>query len=518
MKYHSVFLPAITTLCLLSATSAFAAVNSKTQLTNNARWFEIEVILFKHLNKNQQHNESFNADDSSANKQAAFDLLSPYLTIDISTLQQLMPQCGQPLPVLPYNINITKIWPMLLEYPEILTTDESRITVSNFLSNDSPTMMKKVISTANEIDNSYLYNANSTITTQAYYPIDHADIKFPKYSQYPTLNKKAPCLVPEKSFTQHFALGQAAKTNSNDILIDKLVTTVNGREQWRADKNGDIIWASSKPYLISEKSLRLKSIANRIKRSRSYAPLLHLGWRQPGLSRKRATAMKLFAGENLNLKYQQALALQMSQQNIDELNAIMAQQQNHVALLSESETKSNELMSAGERSVEQSLYQQAKQQQLNDLFNEFTELSLSDTLINDGSEEVDQENKVTNQQAITELVAQLSTDMNKQVLSLIDEKNHQEQSIDIAAPIQPWSIDGFFKVHLDHYLYINSELTIIDVAKDTEAKNKITFKQNRRVISGEIHYFDHPYIGMIVQIRRFDPTKPAALAVSQNKK
>jgi hypothetical protein len=79
-------------------------------------------------------------------------------------------------------------------------------------------------------------------------------------------------------------------------------------------------------------------------------------------------------------------------------------------------------------------------------------------------------------------------------------------------------LTAFFKVHLDHYLYINSEFSIIDIAQGTEAENTVSFKQNRRVISGEIHYFDHPNIGMIVQIRRFDPTKPAAIAVSQNKK
>mgnify|MGYP000673678348 FL=1 len=45
-----------------------------------------------------------------------------------------------------------------------------------------------------------------------------------------------------------------------------------------------------------------------------------------------------------------------------------------------------------------------------------------------------------------------------------------------------------------------------------------SFKQDRRVISGEIHYFDHPDIGMIVQIRRFDPSKPADEAVTQAKK
>ena len=38
------------------------------------------------------------------------------------------------------------------------------------------------------------------------------------------------------------------------------------------------------------------------------------------------------------------------------------------------------------------------------------------------------------------------------------------------------------------------------------AKNR--FSQNRRVISKEVHYFDHPYMGMIVKIRRYKvPTR-----------
>ncbi len=55
--------------------------------------------------------------------------------------------------------------------------------------------------------------------------------------------------------------------------------------------------------------------------------------------------------------------------------------------------------------------------------------------------------------------------------------------------------------------------------QEVSGQNKvISFKQDRRVITGEIHYFDHPHIGMVVQIRRFDPSKPADEAVSQSKK
>ena len=90
-------------------------------------------------------------------------------------------------------------------------------------------------------------------------------------------------------------------------------------------------------------------------------------------------------------------------------------------------------------------------------------------------------------------------------------------------------------MHLDHYLYIDTEFNIIEPTNaplTLSAKQKLTnkeqgvsdnnqvisFKQDRRVITGEIHYFDHPHIGMVVQIRRFDPAKPADEAVSQSKK
>ncbi|MEM0515306.1 CsiV family protein [Pseudoalteromonas sp. YIC-827] len=66
-----------------------------------------------------------------------------------------------------------------------------------------------------------------------------------------------------------------------------------------------------------------------------------------------------------------------------------------------------------------------------------------------------------------------------------------------------WQLDGFLKVHLNHYLYITSNLVTRAIG-DTDTSVSGEFSQFRRVISGEIHYFDHPQIGMLVQIRRFN--------------
>jgi hypothetical protein len=105
----------------------------------------------------------------------------------------------------------------------------------------------------------------------------------------------------------------------------------------------------------------------------------------------------------------------------------------------------------------------------------------------------------------------------------MDENERLNVSNPPVKPLQPWFLDGFFKVHLDHYLYITADFNVLgktsvkNTSNDADKVNVqlINFNQNKRVITGEIHYFDHPYIGMIVQIRRFDPSKPKEDAVSQ---
>lgn len=103
-----------------------------------------------------------------------------------------------------------------------------------------------------------------------------------------------------------------------------------------------------------------------------------------------------------------------------------------------------------------------------------------------------------------------------------------------------WAIDGNFKIYLDHYLFIDSQLIVrqkkiqdaikvqpahLDNLNVVESENgveiialntepasfenkqrviieEILFDQNRRLRSEEIHYLDHPLMGIIVQIRK----------------
>ncbi len=82
------------------------------------------------------------------------------------------------------------------------------------------------------------------------------------------------------------------------------------------------------------------------------------------------------------------------------------------------------------------------------------------------------------------------------------------------SPLKPiWQLDGAINIYLEHYLYVETALTLreegrkkgnIDGSDATSVPYlyKIWMAQNKRVISNEIHYFDHPNMGMILQIRK----------------
>ena len=94
-------------------------------------------------------------------------------------------------------------------------------------------------------------------------------------------------------------------------------------------------------------------------------------------------------------------------------------------------------------------------------------------------------------------------------------------------PMQPkinlpvWQLDGTINIYLSHYLYIETNLGLRKAGQKRLVSNEmqndmqststpvttdflyaVDLAQNRRVRSGEIHYFDHPNMGIVMQIRK----------------
>lgn len=232
------------------------------------------------------------------------------------------------------------------------------------------------------------------------------------------------------------------------------------------------------PYLLDEASLQMGQLVKKLRWQKNTKPLLHLGWRQPTFARHLAQPIHLFAGNDLSTVFDQ-------------------QGQDKVRIASE------------QAEVE------TQQQLLTPIT--ATELPLDNSL------------------EITPLAPSL--DINDIVAEL------EKQQVIEDKPL--WNFDGMLKIYLNHFLFIEADFDLRKVeqvklfdqpTQEATLNNVITrqsaplslvkneqlstpeptqnfryvsqltshpMKQHRRVRSKEIHYFDHPNLGMIIQIRRF---------------
>lgn len=64
-----------------------------------------------------------------------------------------------------------------------------------------------------------------------------------------------------------------------------------------------------------------------------------------------------------------------------------------------------------------------------------------------------------------------------------------------------YELEGLIKIHVRHYLYVTTDL---DLKYEDEGKPRTArMSQYTRVYSGDIHYLDHPKLGVIFQIRKY---------------
>lgn len=78
---------------------------------------------------------------------------------------------------------------------------------------------------------------------------------------------------------------------------------------------------------------------------------------------------------------------------------------------------------------------------------------------------------------------------------------------------QTYEVEGQLKVYLEYvnqvpYLHIDNEFNHYRLVLDDKGSSLLEafpFKQRRRIISKQIHYFDHPAFGLIVRLERFTP-------------
>jgi hypothetical protein len=474
-------------ISLLSVTICSNAIAVNTDKPE--RWFEIEVILFNQLGDKALLKEKFpdNVNSTSLPQyKKHFDLLTPYIQPNLTGIKQFMPLCSEAveqhdlLNLLP-EINLPSSDNMsTFEQLNIFSMPEFETEASTKYKTALPHRDKK----RREI------NHNSFLLAQQKKRVTNEQKKLASE----LFSTQEICVISRQDIENLFTAEQLANMPLDAFYVEALPTKLN--------TSGAHI--SNSPYLIANESLLLSEIKQSLQWSKEFKPLLHFGWRQVGVTRDKAIPLKLFAGKHLNGQYQQALKSYQSalvQHKHEEQT-----EQFSLKLLNNAEHQEIgvEITTLEQNQIE---YAEIKQQKLTEIFNTID--SIDSVNINNFLGEFEQktiEDLLTLNEVTQEESERLT--INKEPIE----------------PLQPWFLDGFFKVHLDHYLYITADFNVISQSSNknlainstNNTKVKlINFSQNKRAITGEIHYFDHPFIGMIVQIRRFDPSKPKEEAVTQ---
>jgi hypothetical protein len=68
-----------------------------------------------------------------------------------------------------------------------------------------------------------------------------------------------------------------------------------------------------------------------------------------------------------------------------------------------------------------------------------------------------------------------------------------------------WQLDGLVRVYSERMLFAETEFNLRRLTADGSKLNTYYTKDQSRLLIGEVHYLDHPHLGLVIQIRRFTP-------------
>ncbi|WP_346993657.1 CsiV family protein [Alteromonas gracilis] len=290
---------------------------------------------------------------------------------------------------------------------------------------------------------------------------------------------------------------------------------------------------ASHAHLLSSEQQSLNSISRQIRSNRDLERLFHATWRQPvAFGKDNAFNVRLYGGRNYSDEYElsgeqrpRAQKMTLSElQNISAIDNLFSGALNLDSTTSASLTGANEAQTGV----------QAQQAELND--------SSQDNQGQNANTE--RPSLVSAPDIFTKLEQKLSTPAPisfeafkaLDLPEMFDDNDNASVSNALRTPI--WEIDGTMKVFLKYinrvpYLHIDSALfyrqpvplsyfsnSDIDAINQTIALNSadndngaateveyrlasVPLAEQRRVISTQLHYFDHPLFGFIVQIRRY---------------
>ena len=422
-------------------------------------WFDIEVMLFARDTAVSDLAERFERQQVLNTPNTDWDLLTEYYQPDITMVYNSLPVCNAPTSPLwaeaPSQEEILRDYYIEPEPEEPALDDQAGLVENGQVISDEPFVLADEAAHGIQASENTFGEPEPDIIPPAPGAIAAYWLSFNLNEQQlsPVRVKRRPlnCVTP----TEPSLNPQSWQWPQPDLYVPPRQQTplyVHGADFKRA--NG--------PHLLPTNQLTQDDIYTSIRWRKGIERLAHFSWRQQvKFGQDKAETLRLFAGQNFAQQFTQ--------------NGDLRPQQ---------------LTPGDEASSEQN----AELAEPEDTF--FAELN----------------QRLSNPQPISFAGMMAPPETN-------DDGNTQSD-IKRLSPI--WELDGFIQIYLKYinrvpYLHINSELfyrqpvlsaSSLPGAPPAYELVSIPFSQQRRVISTQLHYFDHPLFGMLVQIRRYD--RPAA--------
>jgi hypothetical protein len=519
-------------LAAFIASSLLAKANA-----NDDWWFDVEVVAFKRNKALTELEEQFNLAESFAVPQSEADVISAVIMPDIRFIKQNLATCDinglpkkNPLPTWPNDLST--LVPafdtdfLALNTPNALNESALNQTgqLDNSASIESPEPLE---STGNAFDE-YVAEKNG---------FEETDFK---ENSEPTGNALAPSIETITSYWVDANWTDYLGAHSTPTVSAPQFTYCETEKPWLSVNQlpHGIQWVrhtvdnsmpapaqlpvviegndwplASKTHLLSSDMQELTSISRQIRSNRQLERLLHVAWRQTvKFGKSKAFNVRLFGGTNYASRFNKD-----GEQIQDKRTAV---------------TGTTDTMQASKEATIGVIKEDEQTAIAADAF--FTSL----------------EQRLSQPEPVSfKTLQRLETEGD-----LSDETTNDSGAF--REPI--WEIDGRLKVFLKYinrvpYLHIDSELfyrhqvptqyfTGSDLSTELASTNSGTFlnddgessvlesnasetsaqtieyklvsiplAEQRRVISKQLHYFDHPLYGFIVQIRRYERPVQAAL-------
>ncbi|MEP1446698.1 MAG: CsiV family protein [Paraglaciecola sp.] len=513
---------ALTTL--LSASILSQPVNA----AETQWWFDVEVILFERNLQGADISEKFAQSQLLPPDNQYIDLLTPYLQPDLRYLRAGLDYCrasNQQAVKLQYEQDFAFPASTLSEYePEksqqdplavsdISSTNQEEVLATNtseenpdqgfqyqvattdiFSQSDDhntstePSKVNSETRLNSELGDNESLGQPTTFDSTAELNVTRAPINV-EFIEW-QIPKQLPCAYSEQidpTFASMSYMQETHDVEQQTSMITKVPVVIDGI-QWPQKR------AAS---LLPKSTLRMDDLYQKIKKQRDIDPILHLSWRQQvHFGRENSQTIRLFAGHNYAQHFD-TLGFPLPTAANDELNSSKQTEefyipQQELALLS---PQQQQTLSANVE-ASQPIFTQ-------DLFSEIDRALADDSPIDFSvsSEKHPLENNNLDSTLLSELwqldggitvylrrvgrVPYLHIDSNLNYRQPVYDPNKALKPMELTANAADIGLveDG----SLDHANYLQS----------------VNFNQLRRVISKQVHYFDHPLFGMIVRITRY---------------